>query len=138
MDSLLNPIRVPQEWVQSDIVVKNKKYEMVWKGGFPVYTGFDKTSFIQVKELELKGFLPESVFIDEPKALAYSPAHHNFMWEYIADLKYAKNLSAQEKDMLLSRYGRYLILRLRKQALHGIALREDGSVTDLGPFELLR
>jgi hypothetical protein len=131
-DELLAPIAKPIKFEKTHEIVRNNQYEIAWDGEFPVYSGFDKTAFIEVKRVELKGLLDKPVIVDNPKAMAYGPAHHNFAWEYIVDLSYASGLSDRELQALMSKYGRFIIAKKDNSTPRIIGLHEDGSLVDLG------
>ncbi|MBK8201299.1 MAG: hypothetical protein IPK68_02855 [Bdellovibrionales bacterium] len=59
--------------------------------------GVDKTMFVHVEKAQLKGVLSRPLEWENPQAVVYAPAHHNFDDEWGMDPFAATNLSNAEK-----------------------------------------
>lgn len=72
--------------------------------------GLDKTSFQHVDSFCISGLLAQELCVKAPQRAVYAPAHHNFEWQFAADLYAAEGLTTANKKLLDKKKVRYVVV----------------------------
>lgn len=88
---------------------ENKPLEIHTEGRTS-YGGYDKTSFVHLDQVTVKGVLKQDLVVRGGMNAVYAPAHHNFAEQLAVDLYKAEGLSSAQKAELVKLNLRYLVL----------------------------
>lgn len=110
--AIAQDMSVPDRQVDSSQLFANDKIVILLESTRDAFDTavIQKTLFRNMKLVTIDGLLDQPLVIENPNAMVYAPAHHNFSWEYALDLFHAKGITQEQVRQLSLMGGRYLVL----------------------------